>query len=235
MRVGRLFLSFVLILSSSSQLRPQQSTASPQRDPPAVALLQGSVLVMGGTVPADSVTTGSITIVAGSETSTGTIRILTRGINQTSEQITLPQSNASVTYSGGLAGQTINSASTSLPIERATTSQSVCFPLPSLSGALGNPDVSFLYVGLETLNQSSVQHIRLQNSFASRPNFQQFADFAFFDVWLDTASGLPQRISFVRRDGGGSAPRIPVDTYFTGYQTISAIAYPSQINVSLNG
>jgi hypothetical protein len=95
--------------------------------------------------------------------------------------------------------------------------------------------MSLQYVGLETLNQQSVQHIRVQNSFASQPDFRQFADFAVFEVWLDTATGLPSRTSFVRRDGGASAPRIPVDTYFTAYQTISSIFYPSQISVSLNG
>ena len=190
---------------------------------------------MGGNVPSDSVATGNVTIVAGSETSTGTIRILTRGTSQTSEQILLPKSSATVTYSGGLASQAVNSYITSLVLERAATSQSVCFPLPFLAGVLANSDVSLQYVALETLNQQSVQHLRLQNSFASQPNLQRLAEFAVFDLWLDASTALPLRLSFIRRDGGGSAPRIPVDMYFMVYKTVSGLAYPSQFSISVNG
>jgi len=205
------------------------------RDPQAVTLLQGSVRAMGGTVPADSAATGNVTIVAGSLTSSGTIQILTRGTNQTSEQITLPQSTVTVIYSGGLANQTNNSVVTSLSVQRAATSQSVYFPLPFLSGALANSDMSVQYVALETLNQSSVQHIQLQNTYASPTNLQQFASFAVFDVWLDAVTSLPQRVSYTRRDASGASPGISVDTYFAAYKTISGVAYPSQINVSYNG
>jgi hypothetical protein len=190
---------------------------------------------MGGNVPSDSAATGNVTIVAGSQTSTGTIRILTRGTNQSSEQITLPQSSYSVTYSGGLADETINSTTTSVPFERTVTSQSVCFPLPFLAAAIANADDSIQYVALETVGQQSLQHIRIQNTFASQPTLQQFADFTIFDVWLDASTGLPQRISFVRRNGSGTVPRIPVDVYFSNYKTTSGAAYPTQINLSLNG
>lgn len=234
MRLAR--FAFLVVFALFAQIAvAQQTTTSVQRDPQATALLQAAVNVMGGTVPKDSVAAGSIIIVAGSQTSTGSIQILTRGTNQSSEQITLPQSTTTITYSGGLADQTINSVTTGLSLERAATSQSVLFPLPFLAAALANSDVSVQYIALETLNQSSVQHILLQNSFASQPQLQQFAELAVFDVWLDANTALPQRISYVRRDASGAAPRIPLDTYFTAYQTISGVAYPSQINISFNG
>jgi hypothetical protein len=223
------------LLSLFSQPSKQQSAPVIQRDPQALSLLQASVSAMGRTVPADSVATGSVTIVAGSQTSTGTIRILTRGTNQSSEQITLPQSTYSVTYSAGLAGESINSATASIPIERTVTSQSVCFPLPFLAAALANSDESIQYVALETTGQESVQHIRIQNTFASQPNFQQFAGLATFDVWLDANTSLPERISFVRRNGSGATPRIPLDAFFSAYKTTSGVAYPMQIKLSLNG
>ncbi len=224
MRVARLVLSFLFILTSSPGPNAQQSVNVVQRDPQAVVLLQGSVRAMGESVPTDSVATGNVTIVAGSRTSTGTIRILTRGTDQTSEQITVPQSNYTLTYSRGVAEETNNSAITGLAIERAVNSQSVCFPLPFLAAALSNSDESIQYVALETLGQQSLQHVRIQNTFASQPNFQQFADFAKFDVWLDANTSLPQRISFIRRDGGGAAPRIPLDANFSSYKTTSSVA-----------
>src|SRR2546426_7267260 len=49
MRVGRLVLSFFLILSSSPRLNSQQSTTAPPRDAQAVALLNRAVAALGGT------------------------------------------------------------------------------------------------------------------------------------------------------------------------------------------
>jgi len=232
MRVFPLAASLFLFFSQSSS---QQTTPIVQRDPQAVALLQASVKAMGGTVPSDSVATGNITIVAGSLTTNGTIRILTRGTNQSSEQTSLPSSTYTVIFSQGLADETINSTATGIPLERAATSQSVCFPLPFLAAALANADESIHYVALEAVNQQSLQHIRLQNTFASQPTFQQFASFATFDVWLDASTSLPQRISFIRRNGRGAAPSISVDTHFSSYKITSGAAYPTQINLSLNG
>ena len=215
----------------------QQSSAAPvvQRDPQAVALLQSSIHAMGGTAPTDSTATGTVTIVAGSETSNGTIRILTRGTNETSEQISVPEWTTTVIFSSGLAAQSVNSTTTTLSAQRAATCQSVLLPLPFLAAALANSDESIHYIGLENSGQQSLQHIRIQNTFASQTVLQQFADFAVFDVWLDATTSLPQRISYVRRDGGGAAPRIPVAASFTRYQTISGVAYPSGIQISFNG
>src|ERR1700687_4223002 len=96
MRVAPFIATFLLF---SSHAFLQQPPPPVTRDAQAVTLLQTSVGAMGGNVPSDSVATGSIKIVAGSQTSTGTIRILTRGTDQSSEQITLPEATRTVTYS----------------------------------------------------------------------------------------------------------------------------------------
>lgn len=211
-----------------------QATTGAQRDAQAVALLQGAVHAMGAT-PSDSVAVGNVTNVPGSAASTGSVRILTRGTGQTSEQVTLPQSTTTLTYSGGLAAQTLNSVTTSLSLELAASSQSVLFPLPFFAGALANPDVSIQYVGLETLNQKSVQHIRLRNSFASRPKLQFLADFTITDLWLDASSSLPQKVSYFRRAGRASEPRFQIDVYFSNYQNVGSVIYPFLIQKQLNG
>jgi len=232
MRVVPLAASLFFFFSQSAS---QQTPAPPPRDAQAIALLQSSVRAMGGSVPADSVATGNVVVVAGSLTSHGTIRILTRGTDQSSEQIILPQSAYNVTFSRGLAQETNNSATSGLPIERAATSQSVCFPLPFLAAALVNADESIQYVALETVGQQSLQHLRIRNTYASRPNLLQLSEFTTFDVWLDASTGLPQRISFLRRDGRGAVPRVPMDAYFSNYKAASGALYPMQINLSLNG
>lgn len=230
----RSFGSFCLTLILLLPVLAQQPAPSPG-DSQALTILQRAITALGSSVPADSVATGSITTTAGSEVSTGTIRVLTRGTNQTSEEFTLPASTSRTTYSDGSAALTADTTSITLPFQRAVTSQSIIFPLPFLANALTNKDVSIEYVAAEMLNDVPSQHIRLRNSFASQPDLQAFADYTVFDLWVDAASALPQRISFVRRDGSGAIPRIPVDTYFGSYKTTSGFTYPAQVNVSVNG
>jgi hypothetical protein len=232
MRVVPLVTSLYLIFSQSST---QQAVAPISHDPQALAFLQGSVRAMGGNVPSDSVAMGNITVVAGSQTSTGTIRILTRGTDQTSEQIILPQSTQTVTYSNGMAAEMNDGKTLNLSAELMTASQSSCFPLPFLAGALNNSDEALSLVGQETLDGRQVQHLHLSNTFASKPALQPLAEFTTMDLWIDATSNLPVRISTVLRNGRGSAPRIPLDVYFSNYQTISGVAYPFTIQKSLNG
>jgi hypothetical protein len=58
----------------ASQQAAQSPSAAPVRDPQAVAALRQAFAAMGGRLPADTVATGTITIVEGSRTETGTIR-----------------------------------------------------------------------------------------------------------------------------------------------------------------
>ena len=238
MRFARTYLPAFLLLHPAFPLLAQQPTPAnqtPQRDQQATALLLRAVQAMGGIVPADSVAAGNIVIVAGSETSAGTIRILTRGTDQSSEQITLPQSTQTIIYSRNTANEIDSGNKTNFPLEKSVTSQSSCFPIPFLSSALANSDESIQYIGSETLGQEQVQHIRFWNTFASQPRIRHIAEFSAIDIWLDATSTLPQRISFIRRDAGGASPKITVDVYFSNYQNVGGLAYPFLIRQLLDG
>src|SRR3989442_430575 len=93
LRLASLLFCSLMIQASVAAQQPSQ------RDPQAVALLQRTLAAMGGTVPSDSVATGKLVLVEGSKTSNGTMRILTRGTDQSSEQMQLSDGNRSVVYS----------------------------------------------------------------------------------------------------------------------------------------
>ena len=230
-----LLFVFGLSVQATAQQPVAPTDQAQERDPQALAIVQSAVRAMGGTVPSDTTVTGTVTIVAGSQTSSGTIRILTRGTDQTSESITLPQSSLITVYSQGAASEVSDANMRSLSLERSATSQSLCFPLPFLVAALANVDEAIQYVGLESLGQHSVQHIHLRDTFASNSELQSLSDFTTFDLWIDQVSGLPLQISGVRRDGGGSYPRIPFDVSFSDYRSVSGIMYPFSVQKSLNG
>jgi hypothetical protein len=116
-------------LASAAQQAP--SVSSPQavqRGPQALALLQKALIAMGPP-PRDSTATGTVTTIAGSLTESGTITILTRGTDQTSEQI---QKSSSFTriYSRGHASTVVDGSAGQLPMEVAVSGGCAYFPLP---------------------------------------------------------------------------------------------------------
>jgi hypothetical protein len=234
MRLSRthvaVFLSFVLTIPAF----PQQTATTVQRDPQAVTVLNQSIAAMGGSVPADSVATGTVTIIAGSRIDMGTIRILTRGSDQTSEQIQSQYTNRSVTYSRGSAREMVSATAHSLPLELVVTSQCLDFPLPILVGALSNQQTALEYVGSETLDGVSVHHIRFWNTF-TETRLQHLAEFSTKDIWLDAASSLPRKLAFVRRATRGGVPGILVTVSLSDYRAIGGVLYPFLIEMSLGG
>jgi hypothetical protein len=140
-----LLCSFFVALSVAAQ-------QAPQRDPQAFAVLQRAVTAMGGLVPSDSVATGNVVLVEGSKTEQGTIRILTRGTDQSAEQIQTPDSQRAVIYSQNWAKETRGTTVKRLPLQLVVTSQSPDFPLPLLAAAFTNPDTVVSFLGQETLN-----------------------------------------------------------------------------------
>jgi hypothetical protein len=233
MRVARthiaVFLSLVITIPVFAQQTASSSPQSALRDVQALAAIQNAVVAMAPTPPSDSTAMGHVTIVAGSETSQGTVKILTRATTQTSIQFQTPSQTWSIIFSGGEANRVESGVATVLPLELAATSQSLYFPLPYLSGLLGNPDYSLQYVGQESVGAMLANHVRVQNTFNSQPLYQPLSEFAIADVWLDSSSALPLKISTTRRYGGGSSPKIPISVTYANYQTVSGVRYPFTI------
>jgi hypothetical protein len=235
MRVAWIFFLGSAVFLASAHLNSQQTSTAVQRDAQALAIVQQSVRAMASSAPADSSATGSVTIVEGSTTQSGTIQILTLGASQTSEILILPDGTRTVVYSNGLAKETNGTQAAAPPLETVVTDQCSDFPLPLLLSALNNPDTSMRYVGPETLDGTAVQHIQVWNSFASKPRLQKVASFSLRDIWFDSSSALPLKIAHTRREGGGAAPSIPVEISFANYTKVAGVLYPFQITKSFNG
>ncbi len=239
-RILPIFLaSFLFSLCTAAQQAPlvviPLQRENPPRDSQVVAILAQSVTAMGGVVPSDSLATGTIDIVAGSKTEKGTIRLLTRGLDQTAEQIVTPEATRAVIYSHDQAIEIEGNSAKAQQLELVVTSQSPCFPLVLLAAALNDPDTAFEYLGEETLGGSVVHRIRFWNSFASKPRLRHLAEFSVKDVWVDAASGLPRKLSYDRRAASGAEARVPVEVFFSNYRNVGGVLYPFQIHKWLNG
>ena len=50
-----------------------------------------------------------------------------------------------------------------------------------------------------------------------------------------SASGLPRRISYIHREGGGAAPKVLMTFDYGPYEKVGAATYPLSIQQSING
>ena len=236
MRLGPLFAVSLLSFGTAIQAQQPPTPTVPKRDAQAVAFLQAAIKAMGGVAPSDSTATGSVTATVASESQGGTIQIYTRATDQSSEAVSLPNLSQTTIYSHWIAGQLNGSApQQQLTDQLAATSQTALYPLPLLVGAVNNPDASLQYVGQETVDSAVTQHIRFWNTFASNPHLQPVAPFSIHDVWIDTSTGLPVKISFTQQAAAGRAFKTLVELDFSNYRQTSGFAYPYTIKKSLNG
>ena len=207
----------------------------PQRDSQAVQLLSQAVAAMGGNAPGSSLATGTIDLVEGSLQETGRIRIATRGLIETREEIQTNRGLRARVYAKGLAAKVSGFERDTLTLEMAASSRSPNFPLPLLGATLSNPDFALEYVGQETLDGLSVHHIRFWNTYFSSPRLQYLSEFSVKDLWIDAASGLPTRLSYDQREGGGATPRIHVGASYSDYRDVGGVLYPFLIKRIYNG
>ncbi len=235
MRVARLLFSLSTFLGFATTLFAQQQVQPIQRDPQAIALLQRAVAAMAPIPPTDSAASGPITIVAGGETQTGTVRILTRGTDQFAEFMQTDKGSRSWVVSGLGAREQQGTSTKNLSVEGALSGLAPFYPLPLLAGALANPDSAFALIGQEPLDGTLAYHVRLWNTLASNAEFQNLAAFSVKDVWLDAATGLPRRLACERRDAGGAAERARLAVSYADYRNIGGVLYAFRIEKSLNG
>lgn len=240
--VAVLFFVSALFSPAAQQAPPNSSPVAtpdnlaPQQDAQAIALLRNAVTTMGGSIPSDTSATGTIVVVAGTETQNGSIRALTRGTDQTVEETNLREGVSRVVYSRGAAAvPSTNSDSQPASMELAASSQSTIFPLPLLVQALSSADVTIEFVGTEDIDGASCQHVRTWNTFASHPKIQFLSEFTHRDFWIETQTGLLKKLAYQVREAGGAAPRIAMDVYYDDYRKIGSNLYPFLIKKSFNG
>jgi hypothetical protein len=219
----------------SAQQELPQSTAGPQRDPRASAALQAALAALGGNVPASSTASGTVELVAGGATETGSIQIETKGMGQTLEQLSFENGVAKAVYSNGAASDTHHAAvHEPFSMELAATSHSVLFPLPYLAAISSSVDFSLEFVGSETLNDVICQHIKVWDTYASRPSMQFLLPFSYRDIWFSSATNLPVKIAYNSRSGAGAVADTKIDVSYSSYQTVSGVQFPLQIHKSIN-
>jgi hypothetical protein len=198
------------------------------------AILQASVTAMGGAAPFTSDATGTITITEGSTTRSGTLRTRTRGLKESNDTIDA-QTHEERIYNDGSALERQGDLTRSLSKELAAGTSSSQFPLVALQALLAEPDNVFEYVGREAVEGRQTNHVRVRNTFSSRPDLQPMSEVTARDLWIDTSTRLPVKLALRRFDGRGGTYAVPVAFVYSDYRSVGGKLFPFHVEQNLNG
>ena len=171
-----LYLVSALSLASLAQQQP------PQRDPQAITIATQAYNALGGALPVDSRAVGTYDRIIGSSEDTGTIEILNRSFDQTSEKLTSSSSTSQVVYSRGYASRKDQGVITQLSLEKSLASDSAIFALALIAPAVLNPNSTVVFVGVESVNGASANHIQICPASPDQ-NFADIVSFATQGGW----------------------------------------------------
>jgi len=205
------------------------------RDSEAESILRYSLRAMGGRVPADSTATGAVRLTEGGTVEEGTIRILTKGVNQSAEELHLPSDFRSLSFSAVGGWEKRHSKASRLSLQRAIRSDTMDFPMSIVAAVLGNTEIKVEYLGEETVEGVLSHHIRYQRMFLLQPELKHLEESSRVELWVEAKSSLPRLITFNQRDSDGESPQIPMAISYSDYRDVGGILYPFSITKQLNG
>jgi hypothetical protein len=214
-------------INLSAQTTPVPIPQIP-RDVNALAALTAAISASGAPAPLDSVIQSNVQFANGDS---ATLTSKTLGRDFRLENLITTDSEQTTVRVAGEAQRRRTTAVDTETAELSASEDAGVFLLPLLISVVNNKDFALRFVGQE----GNLLHIQFWNTYASVPSMMHLANFTKKDLWLDVASGLPSKLSFVRKDGDGAVPSVAVEFDFSNYQAVGAIKIPFTISRSLNG
>ncbi len=231
MRVVRLVLSFLLILSSSPRLNSQQSAAAAARDTNAIALLSRSVTALGGT-GAYSATNGVIargTLTASPGGISGPILWENAGAEFRFER---PGPSGTIVFvsghgnpgiaDGGRVRRNIGHlAMTNLPPHLVAA---------TLASHLANSAIQISAVQQVTLNGTSALKVSTVDT-----SDELSVIICKQDWYLDPNTLLPLRVDFLASEARNALDTAKMTYLFSNWQNVSGVLMPFQVVTLFEG
>lgn len=237
-----LLLTMLIALLSPGWAQAPKTSSDPQ----ALTLAAQTVRALtGGTALNDAEVTGTIIKLDEAGQYTGTVTFKALGLSDSrmdvslsdGESLTEVRSTSSANVPQG-AWEREDGIVHAMPEHNCWSDATWPFPArSSLIAALSDPTVVLSYVGQETKNGITVQHVRSMRYFSS-PDPTASANletFSTVDFYLDSLSLLPVDITFSTHTDADEKTNLPVEIRFAYYQAVNGIAVPFRIQKLLSG
>jgi hypothetical protein len=220
----------------------QTTTTTATSNPQAVALATQALAALTGSVQISDVTlTGTATRTAGSDVETGTITL--EALGTTNSRMDLAESGGTRSeirnsVSGAPQGWWVglDGVSHTMANHNCLTDAVWFFPALSVLTQAASANVIASYVGQETRNGTSVQHLNFVGQTANVPASASpfLTSLTAEDLYLNSTSLLPVAVLFNTHPDSNAAGSIAVEVDFSNYQSTSGIQVPLRIQELLN-
>lgn len=232
-----MFLIVFLTALTLSSARAQSTVAT--SSPTALALASQALKALaGGTALTDITLQASAAYTAGSDQESGTATLVARGNAQSLVTLNITGGTRQEIRNGP-SGAWSGPGGTQHPMaaHNCWTDAPWFFPGLSLQALANDPQVSVSYVGLETLDGVSVQHLRLLRTIPAQTAAitAEIQRESASDLYLDAATLLPLVLRFNTHPDDAHSVDIPVEIQFAGYGAVSGVQVPFRIQKFLQG
>jgi hypothetical protein len=202
-----------------------------QSDSQALAFAAQSIAALtGGTQVTDITLSGNATRTLGSQVGSGTGTFYAKGLYESRLDLNLSDGTRSEVRNSTTTpqGEWIDSGGDQHPFSQfnCLTDAVWFYPVFSSLASATNSNQSLKYVGLETLNGESVQH--LNSVWFSQPLFTM-------DFYLDATTMLPVAINFNTHPDNDSSTNIATQILLSNYQSLNGVWLPYHIQEFVNG
>jgi hypothetical protein len=212
----------------------------PANDPQAVAFAAQSIAALtGGTSISDVTLTGTVTWTLGDDTKTGTATLWALGTGASRMDLAMSSGTRSEirdastgTAQGSWKTQT---GATGLSAPHNCMTDAVWF-FPALGSLASQPNVVLSYIGQETRNGGTVQHLQ---SYMYQPSESTITptpqQLSTIDFYLDVATFLPVATVLNAHPDDDATTNISVEIDFGNYQNVSGVNVPLHIQRYVQG
>jgi hypothetical protein len=204
----------------------------PPSDPQAIAFASQSISALtAGTAISDVTLTGNATwYVSGADTGAATLRALGTGESRMDLSITNgTRTEIRDSQTGAPIGQWTNPDGSTGPFVFQNCETDAVWFFPVLGSLAAGPNVVLSYIGQETRNGESVQHIQ-SYVYQSNPlpgiSTQQLST---MDFYLNATTLLPSAITFNAHPDNDATTNLFVEIDFTNYQSSNGAVVPMHI------
>jgi hypothetical protein len=223
-----LYVFFSIACFASTENQP------PVSNPEAVTLAARSIAALTGGAPIRDVTlTGNVTW-GGGDSETGTFTLKALGNSESRMDLALASGTRTEirdAQTGIPSGKWIAPTGKSGHFGFHNCSTDPVWFFPALGSLSFGPNVVLSYIGQETRNGGTVQHIQ---SYAYQPDWPSLPgptlqQLSTMDIYLDATSFLPVAVTFNAHPDNTPATNLLVEVDFSDYQIIGGVRVPMHI------
>jgi hypothetical protein len=235
-------VALVAIVFSLSTLFPAAAQNTPPTNPQALQILQHALTALSPTTATHDVTlSGSVHYIAGSDDETGTAVLKATATGASRIDLSLSSGQRSEVRdltADPPAGQWSGHDGTNHAIAYHNLLNEPAWfsPVAAISRLLASPGYVATFVGAETLDSQSVQHISVsqQPPSASSSAPLTIPHLTQIDLYLDSSTFLPALMTFNVHPDNNALLDIPVKIRFSDYRSVDGAQIPFRVEKFVN-